>query len=195
MPAATQVHCAASTRPATHPAEASLSLETQHVALNTRLTKVGLAAAGLVAGVVLAGTVGAQAASSTPTPSPSAGGGGSTAADPHPGDNGGDGVPESKEHHGGGGRHGLDLSGTVTAVGPSSVTIKTSTATTTYSVNSNSDIDNNGEAAVSSLAVGDKVTFSVDGRTVIDKLHAGDETKNMPQRNGSSSSSSDSVNG
>lgn len=166
------------------------------MALNTRLTKVGLAAAGLVAGVVLAGTVGANAASSTPTPSPSTGSGsGSTATDPHPGDNGADGVPESREHHGGGGRHGLDLSGTVTAVGPSSVTIKTSTATTTYKVNSNSDIDKNGEAAVSSLAVGDKVTFSVDGGTVIDKLHAGDETKNMPQRNGSSSSSSDSVNG
>lgn len=196
MAAATQVHRAASTRPATHPAEASLSLETQHVALNTRLTKVGFAAAGLVAGVVLAGTVGANAASSTPTPSPTTGSGsGSTATDPHPGDNGADGVPESQEHHGGGGRHGLDLSGTVTAVGPSSVTIKTSTATTTYKVNSNSDIDKNGEAAVSSLAVGDKVTFSVDGGTVIDKLHAGDETKNMSQRNGSSSSSSDSVNG
>lgn len=165
------------------------------MALNIRLTKVGLAVGGLVAGVVLAGTVGAQAASSTPTPKPAASSAsGSTAADPHPGDNGADGVPESQEHHGGG-RHGLDLSGTITAVGSSSVTIKTSTASTTYSVTSNSDIDKHGEAALANLAIGDKVTFSVDGGKVIDKLHTGDETKNMPQRGGSSSSSSDSTNG
>jgi hypothetical protein len=70
----------------------------------------------------------------------------------------------------------------VTAVGASSVTIKTSTATTAYSVTSASDIDKNGEATVSALVVGDKVTFSVDSTNAqqIDKLHAGDETKNMP---------------
>ena len=79
---------------------------------------------------------------------------------------------------------GLPLSGTVTAVGSSDVTIQTSTGTTTYAVTSTSDIDKNGEAQVSALAVGDAVTFSTvttNGTTAIDKLHAGDPTKDMPQ--------------
>jgi hypothetical protein len=148
------------------------------VDLTKTKNKVGLVAVGLVAGAVLAGAYGAQAATPTPSPSSSPG---STAADPHPGDNGADGVPESQESHDG--RHGgaLDLSGTVTAVGSSSVTIKTSTGTTQYAVGSSSDIDKNGEGQLSDLVVGDTVTFSVDsaGKT-IDKLHAGDETKNLP---------------
>ncbi|NYG07482.1 hypothetical protein BJ986_001969 [Phycicoccus badiiscoriae] len=150
--------------------------------LNSRLAKISYVGAGLVAGAVLATTLGAQAA----TVSPSASGTTSStaAADPHPGDNGADGVPEANEVHGGGGGRALGLSGTVTAVGASSVTIKTATATTTYSVTSASDIDKNGEAAVSALVVGDKVTFSVDRANAkqIDKLHTGDETKNMPAR-------------
>jgi len=49
-------------------------------------------------------------------------------------------------------------------------------------VTSASDIDKNGEAALKDLAVGDAVTFSVDSANTkqIDKLHAGDETKNRP---------------
>lgn len=154
---------------------------------NARLTKLGLGVAGLVAGVVLAGTMGAQAATSTP--SPSATSSTATTTDPHPGDNGTDGVPEAQEHNGG--QHALDLSGTVTAVGTSSVTIKTATATSVYAVTSASDIDKNGEAAVKDLAVGDAVTFSVDGTNTkqIDKLHAGDETKNRPQAPATTSSS------
>lgn len=150
--------------------------------LNSRLAKVGYAAAGLVAGAVLATTVGAQAATILPGGSTTASS--SATADPHPGDNGADGVPEANEVHGGHGGHGgaLDLSGTVTAVTSSSVTIKTSTGTTTYAVTSTSDIDKNGEATLSALAVGDQVTFSVDSTNAkqIDKLHAGDESKNMP---------------
>lgn len=150
--------------------------------LNSRLAKVGYAAAGLVAGAVLATTVGAQAATILPGGSTTASS--SATADPHPGDNGADGVPEANEVHGGHGDHGgaLDLSGTVTAVTSSSVTIKTSTGTTTYAVTSTSDIDKNGEATLSALAVGDQVTFSVDSTNAkqIDKLHAGDESKNMP---------------
>lgn len=110
----------------------------------------GLLAGGAVAGAVLAGTLSAGAAT-TPNPAASS----STATtDQHPGDNGADGVPESQEHHGAG--HGLDLSGTVTAVDAngSTVTIKTSSGTTTYKVTSNSDIDKNGEAQLSSLKVG-----------------------------------------
>lgn len=150
--------------------------------LNSRLAKVGYAAAGLVAGAVLATTVGAQAATILPGGSSTTST--STSADPHPGDNGADGVPEANEVHGGHGDHGgaLDLSGTVTAVTSSSVTIKTATATTTYAVTSASDIDKNGEATVSALVVGDPVTFSVDSANAkqIDKLHAGDESKNRP---------------
>ncbi len=75
----------------------------------------------------------------------------------------------------------LGLTGTVTAVGSSSVTIKTSTATTTYQVDSNSDIDKNGEAKLSDLKVGDAVRFNVTGSNVIDRLHAGDEALDRPQ--------------
>ncbi len=149
--------------------------------------KVGLVAVGLVAGGVLAGAYAAQAA--TPAPSPGASPG-STAADPHPGDNGADGIPESQESHGG--RHGgaLDLSGTVTAVGPSSVTIKSSGGTTEYAVSGDSDVDKNGEGQLSDLAAGDAVTFSLDptGKT-IDKLHAGDETRNRPTEGSGTSTS------
>jgi hypothetical protein len=70
------------------------------------------------------------------------------------------------------------------------VTIKTSKGTTKYSVTSSSDIDKSGEAALSSLAVGDTVRFSVDGSNSlqIDKLHAGDEAKNGPQGNAGATS-------
>jgi hypothetical protein len=74
---------------------------------------------------------------------------------------------------------GLPLSGTVTALGASTVTI----GTTSYPVTSTTDIDKNGEAALSSLAVGDSVTFSTvtsGGVTSIDKLHAGSETLDRP---------------
>jgi hypothetical protein len=154
----------------------------------SRLAKTGYAAAGLVAGAALATTLGAHAASSTPTPT-TPGSSSAASEDPHPGDNGADGIPESQEHHGGGpggGGHALSLSGTVTAVGSSTVTIKTSSGTTTYTVTSNSDIDKNGEASLKSLVVGDAVRFSVtsSNATQIDKLHAGDEAKDMPQRGG-----------
>ena len=139
-----------------------------------RWTGVGLVAAGLVAGGVLAGTLGASAAtgSSTPTAGYSTGSSyGTPGADTDP----------AGEHGGG---HGLDLSGTVTAVGSTSVTIKTTSGTVTYAVSGTSDIDKNGEAQLSSLAVGDAVTFSTttSGSTVsIDKLHAGNETLDRPQ--------------
>jgi hypothetical protein len=77
----------------------------------------------------------------------------------------------------------LALSGTVTAVGSNSVTIKTSTGTTEYVVDANSDIDKNGEATLADLKVGDAVTFNTvttNGKATIDKLHSGDEAKNRP---------------
>lgn len=74
-------------------------------------------------------------------------------------------------------------------MGTSSVTIKTASGTTEYSVTSNSDIDKNGESTLSNLAAGDVVTFSVDTANAkqIDKLHAGDEAKNAPQPSAGSS--------
>jgi Cu/Ag efflux protein CusF len=83
----------------------------------------------------------------------------------------------------GAGQSALALSGTVTAVGSASVTIKTSTGTTEYAVDSNSDIDKNGEAKLADLKVGDAVQFNTvttNGKVTIDKLHTGDEAKNRP---------------
>jgi len=155
---------------------------------SSRLMKIGYVGAGLLAGAVLATTITAQAASPTSTPT-TTGSTSTTTIDPHPGDNGADGVPESQEVHSGGHGGALDLSGTVTAVGTSSVTIKTASGTTEYSVTSNSDIDKNGESTLSNLAAGDVVTFSVDTANAkqIDKLHAGDEAKNAPQPSAGSS--------
>jgi len=149
--------------------------------------KAGLVTAGVLAGGVLATSLAAGAA--TPSPTPAASGSATTVPQQgtQPGVGETDGIPESQEHHGGvggHGGHGLDLSGTVTAVTGSSITIKTATATTTYAVTSASDIDKNGEAKLSELVVGDAVTFSAttSGTTqTIDKLHAGDEAKDRPQ--------------
>jgi hypothetical protein len=147
----------------------------------------GLVAAGVVTGAILAGTFSAGAATSPSTPQY-----GQSGQSAGPGVQENDGIPESQEHHGGS----LDQSGTVTAVGGDSVTIKTSSATTTYKVDSSSDIDKNGEAQLSNLVVGDAVRFSVrSGTTTIDKLHAGDEAKDMPsgpQNNGGSTTGSPS---
>jgi Cu/Ag efflux protein CusF len=89
---------------------------------------------------------------------------------------------QPRGHGPGAGRFGLSLSGTVTAVGSSTVTIKTSSGTTTYTVNAKSDIDKNGEAKLSDLKVGDSVRFSTTttGGNVIAILHAGDEALDQP---------------
>jgi hypothetical protein len=130
----------------------------------------GLLAGGALIGGVLAATLNAGAAPS-PTPSPSSPPG---YAMPFPGH------PYGHGFRG----HMLDQTGTVTKVGTNSVTIKTSTATTAYAVNSNSDIDKNGEAKLSALKVGDAVRFSVvtvNGKPAIAVLHAGNEALNMPR--------------
>jgi hypothetical protein len=89
---------------------------------------------------------------------------------------------------------GLHQSGTVTAVGSSSLTIKTSSGTTTYAVVANSDIDKNGEAQLSALAVGDAVTFDsvTQGSTpTIAHLHAGSESLDRPTNDGGGPGSGD----
>lgn len=129
---------------------------------------VALLAAGVAAGAIGATALGASAGTSTsatpanytaPTATASGGSG-----------------PQGRAYHV------PELSGTVTAVGSATVTIKTSTATTSYTVTSASDIDKNGEAQLSDLVVGDAVTFNFmpDAATTINKLHAGDETKDRP---------------
>jgi len=71
--------------------------------------------------------------------------------------------------------------GTVTGVGAKSVTIKSGSATKTYAVDANSDIDKNGEAKLSDLKAGDAVHFAVrPGTSTIAVLHAGDEALNRP---------------
>lgn len=71
--------------------------------------------------------------------------------------------------------------GTVTAVGTTSVTIRSASGTKPYTVDANSDIDKSGEAKLSDLKAGDAVHFAVrPGTSTIAVLHAGDEAKNMP---------------
>jgi hypothetical protein len=67
------------------------------------------------------------------------------------------------------------LTGTVTAVGTDTVGIKTSTATTTYSVTSTTRIEKNGKATLTDVKVGDTVFFATTttGGTVIANLFDG----------------------
>jgi hypothetical protein len=142
----------------------------------TVLTGAAVAVGGALVGAALAATLSASATTSattmaTSSPAASRPGG--------PGVQENDGLPEAREHHAG---FALNLTGTVTAVGSDTVTIKTSSgAVKTYKVDSNSDIDKNGEAQLSSLTAGDAVRYSVrSGTSTIDKLHAGDEAKDRP---------------
>jgi outer membrane lipoprotein SlyB len=119
---------------------------------------LGLLVAGGIAGGILAGVISANAAAGTGSAPAAA----STAAA---------GAPS-----------GLDSTGTVTAVGGSTVTIKTGSGTKTYSVTGSSDIDKNGEATLSAVKVGDAVRFSTTaGGASIDRLHAGSEQLDLPQ--------------
>jgi hypothetical protein len=128
----------------------------------------GLVGTGVVTGAILGSnlTAGASTASTAFTAS--------STATTSPGSSSGSGTPSQPPAY-----HGLPDSGTVTAVGSNSVTIDGKT----YAVTSNSDIDKNGEASLSSLAVGDAVTFSTDpsaSTPTIDKLHAGSESLDRP---------------
>lgn len=124
-----------------------------------------LVAAGLSGGAVLGTTMSAGAATTSS----------STAAATSPAPAATNGQPPGPAN----GHCRLPKSGTVTAVGTNSVTIDG----TTYSVTGNSDIDKNGEAKLSDLAVGDKVTFSTVASAstpTIDRLHAGNEALDRP---------------
>jgi hypothetical protein len=132
--------------------------------------RAGMAVLGAVAGVAAGAAItwGVVSANATTTPATVANSGGAASA-----------VRPGFPDHGGA----LGSSGTVTAVGASSVTIKTSSGTKTYKVTSSSDIDKNGESQLSDLKVGDAVRFDTDtvsGATVIDHLHAGKEALDRP---------------
>ena len=130
----------------------------------------GILASGLTANPATAATATTSGSTTSgSTPSGSTASGSATSAPPS-------GTPATTSP-------GLPLSGTVTAVGASTVTI----GTTTYTVGTTSDIDKNGESTLSSLAVGDAVTFSTatsGSVTSIDKLHAGSETLDRPTGGG-----------
>jgi hypothetical protein len=133
----------------------------------TTAQAAGLLLTGAVAGGVLAVTFGASASS------PSAGTSGPASYAATGPDRSG---PDGRPHH-----LGALQSGTVTAVGAKSVSIKGSGAAKSYAVDANSDIDKNGEAKLSDLKAGDAVMFAVrPGTSTIAVLHAGDEAKNRP---------------
>ena len=143
---------------------------------------VTLAGAGLTAGVILASAFGASAATngtaSTASQTSAASSTGSTSSSTA----GTSSTTPGRPGGPGGGYRVPALSGTVTAVGSNSVTIKTSSGTKTYQVTSSSDIDKNGEAKLSDLVVGDAVRYNVmsSSSTTIDKLHAGNEAQDRP---------------
>lgn len=167
---------------------------------------VALAGTGLTAGAILGSTLTAGASTYPAVTSSSTSGSGTSSGSSSTSGSGTSTTPGIPPADGQRPPYrGLPDSGTVSAVGSSSVTI----SGTTYAVTSNSDIDKNGEASLSSLAVGDKVTFSTDSSTstpTIDRLHAGDESLDRPTgppagapgsppSSGSSSSGSSSTSG
>jgi len=151
-----------------------------------------LLTAGLASGVYLGGTLTSGAATTSSTTAASSTAAGNTAPGSTP--TGAMPTPPGASTGSSGSTSGppagaptLPKSGTVTAVGADSVTIDG----TTYAVISSSDIDKNGEATLSSLAVGDTVTFSTVSTAsspTIDKLHAGSEALDRPTGPPSSSS-------
>jgi hypothetical protein len=174
---------------------------------------LALLGAGAIAGGIASTAVSASAATTTSTTAATgnSGSGGSSSTSST--------VPGSGRQRPGAppGAAALPLHGTITAVGDSSVTIKTSTGTTTYAVTSTSDIEKKGKTTLSALSVGDTVAFSTvttDGTTAIDTLVAGTAPSGMaggcgpgggprgtagpgagPPPNGSSSSGSSGASG
>ena len=114
--------------------------------------KLGLLGAGVVAGAVVAGTMTAGAATPTTAPSSAAAGYGYGPA--------GSGGPR--------GEHKALTSGTVKAVGASSITVTVNGADKVYTVNADTRYFRAGPATLSDIKVGDTVHFatSADGKTL-----------------------------
>ena len=125
----------------------------------------GLVTVGLASGAIIGSTMTASASTTTSSSNSTTAASGTNSGGPAPAQ------PPAYR--------GLPKSGTVTAVGSNSVSIDG----TTYAVTSSTDIDKNGEATLSDLKVGDKVTFSTvssASTATIDKLHAGSEALDRP---------------
>ena len=151
------------------------------------ISGLALLGVGAVAGTVAATAVSAGAATTTTTVSGNTGSGGASTSTTSPSTTNPNTTSPSTSTAPGSGTQGsgpppgapttLPLHGTITAMGTSSVTIKTSSGTTTYPVTSSSDLEKNGSTTtLSGLAVGDDVGFSTvtsDGTTAIDELVAG----------------------
>ena len=151
------------------------------------LTAAGLVVAGLVAGAV--GTLalghsgnGTTTVRNAGNQQPFGGFGGQLPGGQLPGGQGGttqDGGTGGGPGGGPGG--GLDgeqrLQGTLTAVGGSSVTVKTSAGTATYVVTSTSELVRNGQqVTLSGLRTGEAVlvhVYPLNGKTVVERLFAG----------------------
>jgi len=170
--------------------------ESRHRRTKKTATVVGLLCVGAFAGGMVAAASTAGAATTTTTSSPSAANatsssGSTSTSTTTPGATSSSGSTATTTPGGAppggtmpGGTCTLPLSGTVTAVGSSSVTIKTASGTATYAVTSSSDIEKNGTKATSSdLAVGDAVHFSTTttgGVTAIAVLRDGNVPEGGP---------------
>lgn len=113
-----------------------------------QVTAVSLVGAGVVTGGILAGTLSAGASTSGSAKAAPAASWSTSPSTAEP-------MPDGP--HGGMGR--LAQTGTVTAVGASSVTVRTATATTTFQVTSASTVVKNGAAGLAGVKVGDTVRF------------------------------------
>jgi hypothetical protein len=142
------------------------------------LTAAGLVVAGLVAGAVGTLALGHSASDGTTTLTNAGnqqGFGGRLPQGTAP--QGGD----PRAGFGGGPGGGLDgeqrLQGTLTAIGSSTVSVRTSSGTATYAVTSSSELVRNGQqVALSGLRTGESVllhVYPLNGRTVVERLFAG----------------------
>ncbi len=155
------------------PAPAYPAPRRRHRLTKTVVSGLALMGVGGVAGAITSAATSANAATATSTTATGSSGAGVSSS----------GSTSSPAPPIGGQRAGappggaaLPLHGTVTAVGTSSVTIKTNTGTVTYAVGSSSTIEKSGKATLSDLSVGDNVAFSTvttDGTVTIDQLVAG----------------------
>jgi len=128
----------------------------------TALAAVGMVAAGALVGAV--GVAALRSHSSSTTANPAGFAAGQVPAGQVPGGQGapGQGLPGQGQGGFAGGRGGVDgeqrLSGTVTAVGGSSVTIRTASGAAAYRVTAQTEIVRNGAlASLSSVRAGDSV--------------------------------------
>jgi hypothetical protein len=142
------------------------------------LSGIALLGVGAIAGGIASTAASASATTTTTTAAASAGTG-STGSSPSPST-----VPGSGRQRPGAPPGGtLPLHGTITALGASSVTIKTSSGTTTYAVTASSDIEKGGKTTtLSTLAVGNDVAFSAtttDGTSTIGTLMTGNASSSM----------------